>query len=78
MVESPVTQSSLALVSINDGEPPVFKQVLAGTTTIEEGGPLVLDCVITGRPVPQVSFPKNSQNKQNLDLYFLSFIPKTG
>lgn len=36
-------------------EPPVFKKVF-GNATVEEGGPLVFDCTITGRPTPQVRF----------------------
>lgn len=36
-------------------EPPVFKQNFANTT-VEEGGPLTLDCVIVGKPPPIVSF----------------------
>lgn len=53
--------SSVALVSLTsqpdpvDTEPPVFKQTF-GNANIEEGGPLILDCTITGRPVPQVGY----------------------
>jgi hypothetical protein len=34
-------------------DPPVFKKTF-GNATVEEGGPLVFDCTITGRPTPQV------------------------
>lgn len=51
--------SAVALVSLTaqpnpmTTDPPVFKKTF-GNATVEEGGPLVFDCTITGRPTPQV------------------------
>ncbi|KAI9552427.1 hypothetical protein GHT06_022793 [Daphnia sinensis] len=59
------TNSSVTLVSLTaqpdpTTEPPVFKKIF-GNVGVDEGGPLILDCTITGRPTPHVQWHFNDQ-----------------
>ncbi|KAK4037071.1 hypothetical protein OUZ56_029111 [Daphnia magna] len=57
---SSVTLASLTAQPDPTTEPPVFKKTF-GNVAVDEGGPLILDCTITGRPTPHVQWHFNDQ-----------------